>query len=71
MPETEEALAAKTPSAAPVQGLERTVALSIHGMTCAGCVSNVERALRSAPGVEAADVNLATEEARVRFLAGR
>jgi Cu+-exporting ATPase len=46
-----------------------SVALSIHGMHCASCVSNVERALRAVPGVEDAQVNLATEEARVRLAA--
>ena len=40
--------------------------LSIHGMTCAGCVATVEHALARVPGVAAATVNLATEEARVR-----
>ena len=44
-----------------------TIDLSIHGMTCAGCVATVERALSGVPGVEAAEVNLATEEARVRL----
>ena len=43
--------------------------LAIHGMTCAGCVSAVEHALRRVPGVAEASVNLATEEARVIFSA--
>ena len=34
-------------------------------MTCASCVASVEDALRGVPGVRAADVNLATERARV------
>ncbi|MFZ9509897.1 MAG: heavy metal translocating P-type ATPase, partial [Burkholderiaceae bacterium] len=34
-------------------------------MTCASCVSRVERALQKVPGVDAATVNLATESARV------
>ncbi len=41
------------------------VRLAIEGMTCASCVRRVERALATVPGVVAADVNLATEEARV------
>ena len=41
--------------------------LSIHGMTCAACVSAVEHALERVPGVAEASVNLATEEASVRF----
>jgi heavy metal translocating P-type ATPase len=41
----------------------------IDGMTCASCVARVERALTAVPGVIAATVNLATEEARVEGLA--
>ncbi len=43
--------------------------LGIGGMTCASCVSRVERALRKVPGVQQAAVNLATESARVRYAA--
>ena len=39
--------------------------LGVGGMTCASCVSRVERALGKVPGVSAASVNLATETARV------
>ncbi len=39
--------------------------LTIGGMTCASCVSRVERALKSVPGVQTATVNLATERATV------
>ncbi len=39
--------------------------LAIGGMTCASCVSRVEKALRAVPGVAAAAVNLATERAHV------
>ncbi|QWD84696.1 copper-translocating P-type ATPase [Polynucleobacter asymbioticus] len=44
--------------------------LDIGGMTCASCVSRVEKALSKIPGVEAATVNLATEQARVRIKRG-
>ena len=44
--------------------------LDIGGMTCASCVSRVEKALDKIPGVEAATVNLATEQARVRIKRG-
>ena len=44
--------------------------LDIGGMTCASCVSRVEKALDKIPGVEAATVNLATEQARVRVKSG-
>lgn len=40
--------------------------LDIGGMTCASCVGRVEKALDNIPGVEAATVNLATEQARIR-----
>ena len=39
--------------------------LPVTGMTCAGCVAGVERALASTPGVDRAVVNLATERATV------
>jgi Au+-exporting ATPase len=39
--------------------------LAIEGMTCASCVARVERALKAVPGVTVANVNLATESARV------
>jgi Cu+-exporting ATPase len=41
--------------------------LTIEGMTCASCVSTVEGALTGVPGVEAASVNLANKQARVRL----
>ena len=45
--------------------------LDIDGMTCASCVARVEKALDRIPGVEAASVNLATEQAKVRLEIGR
>ena len=39
--------------------------LVVTGMTCASCVASVEDALRGVSGVRSADVNLATERARV------
>ncbi len=44
--------------------------LDIGGMTCASCVSRVEKALNQIPGVEAASVNLATEQAKIRIKTG-
>ncbi|WP_299425954.1 heavy metal translocating P-type ATPase [uncultured Meiothermus sp.] len=44
------------------------VELGISGMTCAACVSRVERALYKTEGVLAASVNLATERATVQYL---
>lgn len=46
------------------------VELKISGMTCAGCVSRVERALAAQSGVLSAEVNLASERAHVRKLEG-
>ena len=39
--------------------------IQIEGMTCASCVTRVEKALKKVPGVSEVSVNLATEEARV------
>ena len=39
----------------------------ITGMTCASCVSRLERALKAVPGVKRVSVNLATETARVEW----
>ena len=44
---------------------EETIELQIEGMTCASCVSRIERALGAVPGVISASVNLATEKAVV------
>jgi Cu+-exporting ATPase len=44
-----------------------TLDLGIAGMTCASCVTRVEKALKKVPGVTEATVNLATESARVSY----
>jgi P-type Cu+ transporter len=44
-----------------------TKELNIKGMHCAACVTRVEGALKRVPGVEAANVNLATERAQVTY----
>ncbi|NLU16031.1 MAG: copper-translocating P-type ATPase [Serratia liquefaciens] len=49
---------------------EETTELGIEEMTCASCVGRVEKALRQIPGVIEANVNLATERARVRHSTG-
>jgi len=51
--------------AAPPAGSRASLDLDITGMTCASCVARVERALRRVPGVLGAEVNLATNRARV------
>mgnify|MGYP006266533153 CR=1 FL=1 len=39
--------------------------IGVGGMTCASCVTRVERSLNKVPGVQSASINLATETARV------
>ncbi|HEX5689526.1 MAG TPA: copper ion binding protein, partial [Roseiflexaceae bacterium] len=46
------------------------IELPITGMTCASCVSRVEKALKKADGVVDASVNLATERASVTYTPG-
>ena len=47
-----------------------TMSLPIGGMTCASCVSHVEKGLTEVPGVTSVAVNLATERASVTFVPG-
>ncbi|MCV9997451.1 heavy metal translocating P-type ATPase [Pararhizobium sp. YC-54] len=66
------------PAEAILQAIEKagyepkldTRELRVEGMTCASCVSRVEKALKTVPGVTAASVNLATETATVRIVSG-
>lgn len=44
--------------------------LSLEGMSCAGCVRRAENALLNVPGVISAEVDLASHQARVVFIAG-
>lgn len=52
-----------TPDSSDADGT--TLDIGIGGMTCASCVTRVEKALNRLPGVSGASVNLATESARV------
>ena len=61
------AIRAESPS--PALDDSRNVSLNIGGMTCAACVSHVEKALRDVDGVESSAVNLATERAAVQYSA--
>lgn len=47
-----------------------TVQLGIQGMYCGSCVTVIEGALRTTPGVLDAAVNAATDQARVEYLPG-
>ena len=44
---------------------ETSISIEIEGMTCASCVARVQRALVAVPGVTGAQVNLASESARI------
>ncbi|WP_158806949.1 heavy metal translocating P-type ATPase, partial [Beijerinckia sp. L45] len=50
------------------KALPRERILALSGLHCASCVGRVEEALRRQPGVLEAEVNLATERARVVLL---
>lgn len=43
------------------------ISIPVEGMTCASCVSHVERAIRRVPGVTSVAVNLAAETAAVDY----
>ena len=49
---------------------EEMIELAVEGMTCASCVGRVEKALSRVPGVRSAAVNLATERALIKVIAG-
>ena len=59
--------AAPTANRTVTPDVHDTSTLTIGGMTCASCVSRVERALSRVRGVASAEVNPATEVATVRF----
>ena len=45
----------------------QTLQIPVTGMTCANCAATVERVLKKLPGVSAASVNFASEQAAVTF----
>lgn len=49
----------------------KPLSLPVQGMTCAGCVSHVEGALKELPGVSGVAVNLATNKASLAYDPGR
>jgi len=49
----------------------KEVSLQITGMTCASCAATVEKALKNLKGVKAANVNIATEKATLKYSAGQ
>lgn len=44
-----------------------TVTISVHGMTCGGCVNSVTKALHAVDGVQKVDVSLEQHQATVTF----
>src|SRR3989304_5679830 len=54
-----------------MSGPTQTLTLPIEGMICASCVSHVQQALASLPGVTDVAVNLATGKASLTYDAGR
>ena len=76
---SEKARVSAPPEAAPALAEAITVAgyrvaetehdLALSGMSCANCAGRIEKALRAVPGVLSAEVNLASERARVKTLA--
>ena len=48
---------------ATTPGPTEIVSFPVEGMTCASCVGRITRFLEKVDGVEAANVNLATESA--------
>ncbi|MFN0264720.1 heavy metal translocating P-type ATPase [Tepidamorphus sp. 3E244] len=49
----------------------RQITLDVDGMSCAGCVSRVEKALAAVPGVQEANINLALARADIRYAGDR
>jgi Cu+-exporting ATPase len=43
------------------------ISLPITGMTCASCATTIEKALSEKPGIEQANVNLASEKASIEY----
>ena len=47
--------------------MEKNITIPVSGMTCANCAMNIERTLKKLPGISAAAVNFASEQAGVTF----
>ena len=63
-------MTATTPHASPAARAAEPieiVSFPVDGMTCASCVNRITRFLEKVDGVDGADVNLAAENATVRF----
>jgi len=49
---------------------EQEITIPVGGMSCDHCVRRVTQALTAVPGVVEAHVDLASAQARVRFISG-
>lgn len=45
----------------------QTITLKIEGMTCNGCVRNIEKILNAIEGVQATEVSLEKAQAQITF----
>ena len=45
----------------------KNLTLPVTGMTCANCATTIERQVRKLPGIDVANVNLASEKLTVSF----
>jgi copper chaperone len=45
-----------------------TVTMKVKGMTCGGCVANVQRVLKKLEGVGKVDVSLEKQQATVEYI---
>jgi copper chaperone len=48
-----------------------TITIGIKGMTCGGCVANVQRVLKAIDGVGNVDVSLEQEQATIEYVPGQ
>ena len=46
---------------------DKTINIPVTGMSCANCALAIERTVKKLPGVKAASVNFATEQASLSF----
>lgn len=58
---------ALTLSASMVSAATRTVTIRVKGMTCGGCATNVEKALKSTEGVREARVSFERGKAMIKY----
>ncbi|QIE43069.1 copper-translocating P-type ATPase (plasmid) [Rhodobacteraceae bacterium SC52] len=60
-------MSGQTATSAQASGSDanHVISVTIDGLSCAGCAGRAQRALAATPGVVAAEVNLATESARL------